>query len=558
MTVRVHPSIRTTARVRVPGRRPGPGAGPPAGAGVVRSFLVLLLAALVVLSGCGGRGGRPRVLVIGLDGGSFGVIDPLLAEGVLPNLAALMGRGSSATLETIFPVVSPPAWTSATTGVNPGRHNIFDFFHLSRTGPNALLTSSLDRRAHPVWRVLNEEGYRTGILNIPMTFPPDKVDGFFVAGFPYGQATSGFTYPPALEEELNRDARALGLPGFPLDPFGESIRPGREGALLAHFKATLEAHQTSAKRLMTEEKWDLFWVVFTGTDKVQHFFWKFADENHPEYNRTKGALFGKAIREFWIRIDEIVGEMVALAGPDTDVIVMSDHGFGPIYRELRMSRWLQSEGFVEDGDSGPRWEAFSPGPFGGLVRVNQKGRDYQGRIAPGAASDSVVSGVRHKLESLVDPATGARIVEKVFARDEIYSGPYVENAPDLLFLEAPTYFVGRGDGEQSPAVFGPPSYTFSGYHRPEGILIAAGPHFPARGERSRLSILDVTPTLYWLFGVDQPVDLDGSVPPDLVGGDALAKRPVVVSEREVTIPPWEADRDADAIREQLETLGYVQ
>ncbi len=526
--------------------------------GVALALLVILGITAAFATGCDRRGDRPRVLVIGLDGATFDVIDPLLEEGVLPNLAALIDRGSSATLQTIFPVMSPPAWTSAVTGVNPGKHNIFDFFHLSKTGPGALLTSSLDRRAHPLWKVLNDEGYKTGVMNIPMTFPPDKVDGFFISGFPFGQATSGFTYPVSLEAELIEDAASIGLDRYPLDPFGESIQPGREGVLLAHFKATFEAHKTAAKRLLREEDWDLFWVVFTGTDKVQHFYWKFADEKHPDYTRTKGALFGSAIRDFWIRVDGAVGEFLEIAGPETDVIVMSDHGFGPIYSELRVSNWLNEEGFGPGADGTTEMSAFSPGPFGGLVRVNQRGRDYQGRVEPGEDSDRVKQAVRERLAGIVDPVTGAPMIERVFTREEVYSGPYTKNAPDILFLEAPTYFIGRGDVGDATGIVGPPSYSFSAYHRPDGIILAAGPHFPPSAGRPELSILDVTPTIYWLFDVEQPVDIDGAVRSELVGPEALAARPPVVGDLEIVIPPYEVRDGADAVRERLETLGYVQ
>jgi predicted AlkP superfamily phosphohydrolase/phosphomutase len=512
----------------------------------LRFLLLLCLVAGILAAGCGSRDDR-RVLVIGLDGATFSVLDPLIREGALPHLAALRERGREGVLRSTLPVVSPPAWTSAITGVNPGKHNVYDFFHSSASSPQPLLTSSLDRRAHPVWHFLNESGYRTGIMNIPMTFPPDRVDGFFISGFPFGSAKTGFTYPRELEQELG---------DYPLDLFGESLPPGQEGLLLAHFRRTLDRHSEEALRLLKEKDWNLFWVVLTGTDKVQHFYWKFSDPEHPEYDPVMADQFGSAIRDFWVRVDGAVGRFIEAAGPDADVLVVSDHGFGPIYRELKMWGWLRREGFVEpgNGETPPSLRAFAPGAFGGLVRANVEGRDFGGEVEPEDAPE-ILDAIRRDLEELRDPVTGEAFVQEVHARDEVYHGPYVHNAPDLVFVEAPGRFVGRGT-IPSEEVFGPPSYTFSAFHRPEGILMAAGPHFAPDEDRGEYSILDLAPTLYWLFEVDAPNDLDGRVPPELVGEDSLAARPAHVGEEAAVILPRDAPPEGD--REVLESLGYVR
>jgi len=510
----------------------------------------LALAVCLTHSGCGLGDEPPPVLVIGLDGATFEVLDPLFEQGLLPNLAALRERGTEGVLETVSPAISPPAWTSATTGVNPGKHNVYDFFHVSKTSPQPFLTSALDRRARPVWWFLNRAGYRTGILNIPMTFPPDGVDGFFISGFPFGQATTGFTYPKELEEELGE---------YPLDLFGESLPAGRERELLDHFRHTFERHQTVAKRLLTEKDWDLFWVVFTGTDKVQHYYWKFSDPKHPGYDPVLADEFGTAIRDFFVRVDEVVGEFVAAAGPECNVIVLSDHGFGPIYEELRLFQWLRDEGFIVPDPANPQvpltLDAYAPGAFGGLLRVSLLGRDFQGRVPPEEAAE-VRERLKERLAALVDPETGEPFAERIFVRDELYHGPYVENAPDVVFLERSTRFVGRA--APSGDLFGPPSYTFSGYHRPEGILLGAGPSIGRSAERGTFSILDIAPTIYWLFDVALPNDLDGDVAEGFVRGDLLDARPVQTSSESAVILPENVDELSAEEREVLESHGYVR
>ncbi|HET9886864.1 MAG TPA: alkaline phosphatase family protein [bacterium] len=516
-------------------------------------YAALLLAALagVLLAGCGKKNPEhPRVLVIGLDGATFDVIDPLLKEGKLPHLAKLIDRGSNGVLESILPPISPPSWTTATTGVNPGKHNIFDFFHYSKQTGLALLTSSKDRRAKPIWKVLNEQGKRTGMINIPMTFPPDSVSGFMISGFPFGEATTGFTYPPDLEPKL-------GL--YPLDPFGEGLRAGFEELLLKRFKLGFERQAAVAKDLLDDEKWDLFWIVFTGTDKVQHFYWKFADSTVPGYDPLLAAKFGNTIRDFYLRVDQVIGELVEIAGPETDVIVMSDHGFSPIVKELRLENWLRDQGYVRfpnKDTKAPVFDAYAPGPFAGLVRVNRKGRDHDGIVESQEGYERLREEIREKLEKLRDPDTGDPFVDRIYNREELYHGPYLENAPDLVFIEKKTRFVARG-GAQIPGIFGPPSYSFSGFHRPEGILIAAGPHIRRNEERQNLSIVDVTPTLLWILDAVAPKDLDGHAMAGIVGQDQLAARPPRIGE-EIITDESPAIGISEEDREKLEGLSYVK
>jgi predicted AlkP superfamily phosphohydrolase/phosphomutase len=434
--------------------------------------------------------------------------------------------------------------------VNPGKHNIFDFFHFSKSDGEARLTSSRQRRTRPIWSVLNRQSRTTALVNIPMTFPPDSVSGVMISGFPFGEATTGYTYPPDLEKTLGE---------YPLDLFGESIQPGGEAKLLERFRMGLERQAVVAKKLLDQEDWDLFWIVFTGTDKVQHFYWKYSDRTLPGYDPVLAERYGTAIRDFWTRVDQVVGEIADQVGEDADLLVISDHGFAPIRRELRLWNWLKSEGFVAYENDDPRQpiiRAFPPGPFAGLVRVNEKGRDFDGRVEPGDESRRVLDDVRAKLEALKDPLTGEPFVEKIYTREELFHGPYAGDAPDLVFLEKKERFVSRGS-VQTPEIFGPPSYTFSAFHRPEGVLLARGPHVPPRTERGTYSILDVTPTILWMLGATMPKDLDGDVMEDLVGKEALAARPPVVGEESVVQGP-ETIAITEEGRQELEGLGYVR
>jgi predicted AlkP superfamily phosphohydrolase/phosphomutase len=268
---------------------------------------------------------------------------------------------------------------------------------------------------------------------------------------------------------------------------------------------------------------------------------------------------GSAIRDFWLRVDQVLGELMEIAGPETDILVISDHGFSPIVKELRLENWLRSEGYIRFTDADPPSpiiNAYAPGPFAGLVRVNRTDRDFAGTIQPGEEYERVRAEIRQKLTRLLDPDTGDPFVDRIYNREELYSGPYLENAPDIVFVEKKTRFVARG-GSQLPGVFGSPSYTFSGFHRPDGILFAAGPHIRRQEERLSLSILDVTPTLLWILDATMPKDLDGHVMESLVDKESLEKRPPRMGEEGIveTRPAIDISEEG---REALEGLGYVK
>src|SRR4030066_441234 len=143
-----------------------------------------------------------KVLVIGIDGGTFDIIAPWLEQGMLPHLKSLIDNGCSGFLEASVPPVSPVAWPSFFTGVNPGKHGIFDFIEKSKTDQSIHFMNRTHCKAQPVWRYLNQEGYTTTIINIPGTYPPDKVDGFMISGLDTPDTNSEFTYPGALKNEL--------------------------------------------------------------------------------------------------------------------------------------------------------------------------------------------------------------------------------------------------------------------------------------------------------------------------------------------------------------------
>jgi predicted AlkP superfamily phosphohydrolase/phosphomutase len=291
-------------------------------------FLIVGIALIPLGLGCGrDEAPVPKVLLIGLDGATFDLLDPWMEAGHLPRLKALRDGGVSGRLLSVVPPLSPPAWTTAVTGVNPGRHGIFDFFRLDPDSMVAYTETASSRRVPEVWTLLSESGRRVGVLNVPMTDPPDFAAEFFVAGLPHPDSL-GYAHPPELEERLHRE-------GYRLDRMGEALIEGQEAELEAEILDTFRHRRRLALALGDEHPdLDLYWVVFTGTDRMQHFFWKFMEEGHPFHAPDLADRFGYSILDLYREVDEAVGLLVDQAkaqaeaqGRPLAVLVVSDHGF---------------------------------------------------------------------------------------------------------------------------------------------------------------------------------------------------------------------------------------
>ncbi len=465
-------------------------------------LVALLLTLSLAGTGCESKRGE-KLLVIGLDGATWDLLEPWIQHGDLPNLQKFRDGSAWGTMNSVVPYLSPPAWTSAVTGVNPGRHGIFDF-QRRLPGENVIVTeTSKSRRSPPIWNMLKGTGKKVAVVNVPMTDPPDEVDGVMVAGFPHLDQ-SGFAWPKSLED------RCVKM-GYILDEMEMKLPDGEEQKIFDHIRATRDKRWELAKQLYTEGDYDLFFMVFTGTDRVQHMFWKFSDPENPHYDPAKAAKFGDFMHEYWIEQDRILGQFFALAKPNTWILVLSDHGFGPIRRELRVGNWLRTpeSGFTEE-------EASEVFPLdrsdGARLYVREPGRDPGGRLGPqerAALRERLAGGLARK----VDPETGQRPLEAVYPSEKVFVGKYAEKGPALTLLPSYAWYVNWGDqdtGFKLPCC-GDVLGTLSGWHRMNGMYMLRGPGVkPGREERA-FSLLDVAPTCLYLLGRPVPEDLEGNV-----------------------------------------------
>src|SRR5262249_53902134 len=300
----------------------------------------------------------------GLAGATFTVLAPLMRSGVMPTLRELADRGCRAPLRTVMPPLTPPGWTSLVTGRRPGRHGVFDFFRKESTDSEYFrLTTSRDVDTDTIWSLASRHGKRVVALNFPVMFPPPAVNGYVVPGgwMPWRQLRLG-GHPQGLFNGL-RELPSFNPRELTLDMALEAKTV--EGCPEEEYADWVELHVRReerwfevARHLLRREPVDLAGVVFDGVDKLQHLCWRFLD---PALDTADPSV---RVRETWVRemrarceryfrrLDDILAGMLDLAGPETTVIVASDHGFGPTSEVFYVNSWLEREGFLGWADAG--------------------------------------------------------------------------------------------------------------------------------------------------------------------------------------------------------------
>ena len=512
---------------------------------MTRTAASVLLSLLVVLStSCGSRSTPPKLLVIGIDGATFDLLTPWIEAGELPRLGALIDSGVSGELLSVIPPLSPPAWTTAATGVNPGRHGIFDFLRFDPDSLIAYTETAASRRVPTLWTLLSERGHRVGVLNVPMTDPPDPVEGFHVAGLPHTDQ-EGFAHPPGLETRLTRG-------GYLLDTMGGALIEGREAELEEQIVTTFRHRKRVALELGAEyPDLDLFWVVFTGTDRVQHFFWKFMDAAHPFHDPDLAPRFGDSILNLYREVDTAIGELVDQAAAQAQaskrelaVVIISDHGFFGVHRAFRPQSFLRNP----PGDDPPITVSYSLETNAAMLYVPLRGRERNATLSQ-QEHDVIVGDIKQRMTTAVDPQNLVSPVVFGARREEIFDGRYVDKAPDLLFLAREPYYLVNEEGDKEP--FGSPGFSFSGHHGIRGMLVAWGPMFGQGRLEGRQSLIDIAPTLMYLAGETVPGYMEGTVLTRLLTPEYLSQNPV---KRDQSEARETGSRDLDPVR----MIPYLQ
>lgn len=553
---------------------------------------------------------KARVFIVGLDGATFDLILPWIREGRLPSLSHMMKNGVYGELKSTIPILTPAAWSSFMTGKNPGKHGIVGFFTREKDSYVVKVVNSTDRSAREIWTILSENGKKVGIVNVPLTYPPKSVNGFMITGMMTPPKSDNFTYPTLLKEEVEK---VIG--GSTLDPLLTSLE--REDVFINELFGSTEKLAKISLLLIEKQELDLFMVVFNGTDYIQHRFWKYIDPQHPEYKAEKSMGYRKMFLQFYQKIDEVLGNFLKMAGERTTVIVMSDHGAGPLHKYIHVNSWLMQTGLLKlrkrlitrlkcflykiginpekivntlfsihlgniriktnrtdkklqnistklfMSFSDVNWsktKAYSIGS--GIIYINLKGREPSGTVNPGQEYESLREQITTRLYELKDPETGEFVIEKVYKKEEIFTGLHIDTLPDLVFIPKPRYTTFEEHGFAANSVI-TQSKSVSGTHKLNGIFIMKGSGIKKSTTLQDTSIMDLAPTILYLLGLPIPTDMDGRVLEEALTSSYLRLNPIRYvkeakdSTRFLLKKRDEACEDEEEIKSRLRALGYI-
>jgi len=323
------------------------------------------------------------------------------------------------------------------TGLNPAGHGIFGFIDRTPNPFKLFIPNAGNLRAETLWEKLGRMGKRVIVMNVPVTYPPKPVNGILIGGF-LGTDVRRIGYPPEINDKLAEM-------GYRIDVDASKGHTDKE-AFLADLNEVLERRFEAAERLMEEERWDFFQLHVMETDRINHFLWEDYERSDPK--------FAPEFMRFYRRIDDFLGRLWKRFGKDGSVrfVVLSDHGFRTVKKEVYLNRWLEENGYLEfEGErkleniSGSS-KAYSLIP--GRIFINLKGREERGSVDPSDYEGLREELARRLVEELRDPEDGSRIIARVYRREEIYSGPYLEEAADLIAFPEDGYDLkGKTDAE---------------------------------------------------------------------------------------------------------------
>jgi len=548
---------------------------------------------------------QPKVMIIGIDGCTFDLLNKFIARDMLPNFSRLVKEGASGRLHSTVPPTSPPAWSTFHTGKDPGKHGIFDFFRNDFANYTYTPLNATFLKEETFWMRLSRLGKRVGVVNFLMTYPPQPINGFIISGKETPSEAAAYTYPEHLKGEILEHE-----PAFEVEPFK---RVNHSRNFLLDVIAKLSIQEKVNAYLLKHHATDLFMNMFAMPDIIHHVFWRHIDEAHPLYDSKEAKIYAPLVESVFEKLDEIIGNRLQGLRKDAIMLVLSDHGACGFSKIVQINKWLLDHQLLflrqkkvirnsvlsfamhqlKNVDRAlskfdrlglrrlvkhstvemrrtyaklnlidwSRTKAYMGRPGECGIFCNVKGREKFGIVSPGEEYEAVRDEIITKLNALKDPATNQRVFMNVFKREELYQGPYNKYAPDVIvesgdrpYMEGDKLFCRQLFEDLTKA-------SLTGKHHPDGILMVVGKGIKSNYQLSDIHIRDVAPTILYMMGEKIPIDMDGRVITELFEPNVIDARTIdydssVNSVKEASEILHNAEESLE-LEKRLKDLGYL-
>lgn len=535
-----------------------------------------------------------KVFLLGFDGLTLKIVEPYVQKDLLPNFKKIIDGGSHGILYSTIPPITGPAWTSLSTGKNPGKHGVFNFTQKNGYKTD-FITKNTCPHAEPLWDILSRNGKHVTILNVPFTYPPDEVNGIMVSGLMTPDEETEFVFPKELKEEIFKIA-----PNYRIDVQSkEHVISGSKKLFVKDIFKVTEERRKIMNHLMENYPWDLFYVTFIGTDRLQHFYWNEIVSFKPECIK------------YYELIDNILGDILKNLNDDI-LIVVSDHGFMNSEKSFHINNFLKDSGLLhlredqknknkeslatgitkiilgklillgmlrmktflpefikshlkkslfKNGISGSEidWKktkAFSLIGYG-MIFINLKGRELEG-IIENEDYQSLCDRLKKELLAFKDPVTNKNIIKNVFLGMEIYTCEFDICVPDLVVIMHEGYSIKDEIGEEIISDHNVGNLAITGDHDLEGIFIAYGNNII--NKKINAKIYDIMPTILYLMGMEVPEDVDGQILTEIIKDDFLKKTEIKFKKKKRSMYSEDItlnENEKKLIEKQLRDLGYI-
>lgn len=533
-----------------------------------------------------------KVIVIGIDGGSFDIIERYIKKEKLPNFKKIFEKGFYGEIESTYPSISACAWVSFMTSKNPGAHGVFDFRNYNiklYEMREAEIIHSGFFRGTTFLDYISEKGLKIGAITVPITYPPWKINGFIVSGFPTPDAKEVFSYPEDLKNEIE-----------PLTENTAIFKGSSDEKVFKELIRLLEIRKKAGIYLYKKFKPDFFILVLGSTDRAQHNFYKYINEED------------NYIEKVYIKTDQVIGEFLKIVDENTLLFIISDHGGKKRpERKFNVNFFLKEIGFLKE-----KKQTYLLEPFKIIYKTLKRAFPYQEKVfkslphglrklltkvdtfsetgtlnidfkntiayrfplyppvdgivinlkdrqPKGIVKKEDYNKIRKELKDkfLNFKINGVKPVRKVFMREELYKGKYAENLPDLILLYSEEFEGGESLKDFITKVEEKDYEKLNGLHSTHGIFMGMGKILKKNlNLKGKYNLLDLAPTFLYAMGLPVPEEFEGKVIEEIFDEKYKQNKKVKIEKwlKEIKREKHKfTEKEKEEIEQKLKGWGYM-